>query len=58
MVTIRDEHLEKQIDDERERRGDATMAKTLCDIARERLTELQITRRDSAERPVAATSAA
>ena len=37
-VLIRDEHLEKQINRVRESRGDKTMAKTLCDIAREWLT--------------------
>ncbi len=41
-INIRDEHLEKQIDEERQRRGDATLAKTLGDIARERLMQLEM----------------
>jgi hypothetical protein len=41
MITIRDQHLEEQIDRERERRGDATMSKTLGSLARERLMELE-----------------
>ncbi len=45
-IIIRDEHLEDLLNRERERRGDATMAKTLGDIARERLMELLVTRRD------------
>lgn len=39
-ILIRDPHLEQQIDQERQRRGDGSMAKTLVDLARERLTEL------------------
>lgn len=41
MISVRDKHLEKQIDRVREARQDKTMAKTLCDIAREWLAEQQ-----------------
>lgn len=54
-IIVRDEHLEKQIGEERERRGDATMAKTLCDLVREHLTELRI-KREQSEHQVAASS--
>lgn len=40
-VLIRDSHLEQQIEREKLRRGDGTMAKTLGDLARERLMELE-----------------
>lgn len=46
-VLIRDEHLERMIDAERQVRGDATMAKTLGDIAREHLVRLQEERRQA-----------
>ena len=52
-VIIRDEHLEDQIDQERQRRGDATQAKTLGDLVRERLMELERDRTHG--RPVTAT---
>lgn len=45
-VTIKDAHLEEQIDAERQRRGDRTMAKTLGDLAREVLTQLETERRE------------
>jgi hypothetical protein len=41
-IAIRDEHLESLIDSERQRRGDATQAKTLSDLARERLREIEV----------------
>lgn len=41
-VIIRDQHLENLIDAERQRRGDATQAKTLSDLARERLREIEV----------------
>lgn len=47
-IILRDEHLEEQIAREGERRGDKTLAKTLGDLVREYLTQLE-TRRD---RPV------
>jgi hypothetical protein len=40
-ITIRDEHLEGLIEKEAERRGDKTLAKTLGDLAREYLTQMQ-----------------
>jgi hypothetical protein len=54
-VIIRDNHLEEQIDRERQRRGDATMAKTLGDLARERLMELE---RDGVYEPIPASPSA
>jgi hypothetical protein len=47
-VVIRDQHLEERIDRERQRRGDATMAKTLADLVREKLTEIARDVRDEA----------
>jgi hypothetical protein len=41
-INIRDEHLETLVNEERIRRGDATMAKTLGDVARERLMQLEM----------------
>lgn len=40
-ILIRDKHLENEIDRERVRRQDGTMAKTLGDLARERLTQIE-----------------
>jgi hypothetical protein len=40
LISIRDEHLERMIDRERIRRGDATQAKTLRNVAHERLLQL------------------
>ena len=54
-VIIRDIHLEQAIDVERRRRQDSTMAKTLSDIARERLAQLDVERRVQAPPPVADT---
>lgn len=48
-ILIRDEHLEDQIKAEQARRSDGTMAKTLGDIARERLMELEIKRRNGGQ---------
>jgi hypothetical protein len=41
MIVLRDRHLERKINAERKRRGDATLAKTLNDLARERLVEIE-----------------
>jgi hypothetical protein len=40
-ILIRDQHLEEQVDTERQRRGDATLSRTLSNLARERLMELE-----------------
>lgn len=46
-INVRDEHLEQKIDAERDFRGDSTKTKTLSDLARERLADLERQRRDS-----------
>jgi hypothetical protein len=56
MITIRDSHLEDQIDVERDRRGDATMAKTLSDLCRERLMELERDRITGGDRSIVSAS--
>lgn len=57
MISIRDEHLERQIDHERQRRGDATMAKTLSNLAAERLMQIEFSRNTSSPDSPAASSA-
>lgn len=43
-INLIDEYLERQIDAERQRRGDATKAKTAAALLRERLMQLEIDR--------------
>lgn len=56
-VILRDEHLEGQIEAEKNRRGDATMAKTACDLLREYLMQLSIRREQSTQAAAVADAA-
>lgn len=58
MIVLRDDNLESKIDEERVARGDNTKAKTLSDLIREYLTQLEERRRQERERNANAPSAA
>ena len=56
MITIRDQHREGQIEQERRRRGHATLSKTLMELVTERLVELDCERKQQARQTSSASS--